>query len=154
MTHNMKNRFSSSARTAALSLVVAVGISAQGAVITDQQGNVVPASKKKAVAAAVPALPGGNEIGMLDQAYGLLSHADHDYDGHRKRAMHQIEDAARILGTKLSGDGKGHEKQGTSDSQLREAESLLANAVGGLRGKSHHHIEEALKQLGIALRTK
>jgi len=153
----MKNGFSSSARIAAVGLAVAVGISTQGATTAAEQ-TTAPVGKKKAAAiaaaAAVPTVPGQNEVGMLDHAYGILSHADHDYGGHRIRAMHQIEDAARILGAKLSGDGRGDEKQGTSDSQLRKAQSLLAGAVSGLKGKPHHHVAEAINQLSIALRIK
>jgi hypothetical protein len=168
MLHNdMKTSLSLSAmRSAVLGLAVVVGISTQGAVTNGTTGttgtapNGKPATvgKKKAallaVATGTPSSGSANAVGMLDQAYGLLRRADHDYKGHRARAMHQIEDAAKELGTKLSGGGKGDEKQATSDSQLKSAESLLQQAVGGLAGKAHHHVEEALKQLGIALNIK
>lgn len=119
------------------------------------QTTTIPPAKvgKKKVVAAVPATP-GSEAGLLDQAYGLLSSADHDYKGHRARAMHQIEEAAKALGSKLGGQGKGGEQQGTSDSQVKNAQSLLQQAVSGVTGKPHHHIEEALKQLSIALTVK
>jgi len=157
--------FLAAMRSAVLGLVVAVGISAHGAVTNGtatEQTTTTPAGKtehagkkkKEAIAGAIATPRGENEVGMLDHAYGILSHADHDYDGHRKHAMHQIEDAARILGAKLSGDGRGDEKQGTSDTQLHKAQSLLEGAVGGLKGKAHHHIEEAIKQLTVALRIK
>ncbi len=110
--------------------------------------------KKKGIVIAAAAVSNGNEAGLLDEAYGLLAVADHDYDGHRARAMHKIEDAAKALGSKLGGGGKAHENQGTSDSQVKSAESLLEKALGGLKGKPHRHVEEAIKQLTIALHIK
>jgi hypothetical protein len=145
-------------RIATFALAVAVGIGAHGATSATTTNTTEPGGKKKkavAVAAAATAVPAnGNEAGLLDQAYGLLARADHDYKGHRARAMHKIEEAAKALGSKLGGHGKGDEQQGTSDTQMKSAQSLLEQAVGGLTGKPHHHIEEAIKQLNIALSVK
>ena len=91
------------------------------------------------------------EAGMLREAYGLLSVADHDYKGHRIKAMKEIEVAAKHLGISLRGDGKGHERQGTSDAQLRAAAALLQQAGGGLRGHGLEHIKLACEQLNVAL---
>ena len=147
----MKTSLSFSAmQSAALALAVAAGISAQGAASTTQQTTTAPAGKKKAAAAAA-VVPNANVIGLLDQAYGLLSSADHDYKGHR---MHAIKAAARELGATLSGEGKGGESQGTSDSQLRSAQFLLQQAVTGLAGKPQRHVAEAIRQLNIALTIK
>ena len=149
----MKTFLSLSAiRGAVLGLAVAAGISAQGATTATQQNTNATACKKKASAAAV--VPNGNVIGLLNQAYSLLSKADHDYKGHRIHAMHAIEAAARELGVKLSGDGSGGENQGSSDSQLRSAQSLLQQAVTGLTGRPLKHVSEAIKQLNIALTIK
>ena len=92
--------------------------------------------------------------GLLVQAYTTLEQADHDYKGHRKAAMKQIEAAAKLLGVKVRGDGKGHEKQGVSDAQLRTAQGLLQQAQSGLRGKPLGHVNKALQQLSIALNIK
>jgi hypothetical protein len=91
------------------------------------------------------------EAGLLRQAYALLSVADHDYKGHRVRAMKQIEAAGKVLGISLRGDGKVHEPQGTSDAQLRSAEALLQQASAGLRGRGLKHIQQACEQLNVAL---
>ncbi|MGD0412278.1 MAG: hypothetical protein ABSC18_11310 [Verrucomicrobiota bacterium] len=94
----------------------------------------------------------GTEAGLLRQAYGLLSLADHDYQGHRARAMKQIEVAAQHLGITLRGDGKGHETQATSDAQLRNAQALLVQASGGLKpGQGLAHVKLAIAQLNVAL---
>jgi hypothetical protein len=92
------------------------------------------------------------EAGMLRQAYELLSAADHDYQGHRVRAMKQIEVAAQHLGVMLRGDGKGHIAQATSDAQLRGAQALLVQASSGLKaGQGLAHVKLAIAQLNVAL---
>jgi len=91
---------------------------------------------------------------LLQQAYTALEQADHDYKGHRIAAMKQVEAAGKRLGLNLRGDGKGHEKQGVSDQQLRTAQALLQEASAGLTGKPLKHVNRALKQLNIALSIK
>jgi len=90
-------------------------------------------------------------VDLLSQAYGELSSADHDYKGHRKAAMRQVADAARLLGVRLGGDGRVREKQGISDDHLRAAQGLLQQAAGGLSGKALKHVIAAEKQLSVAL---
>jgi hypothetical protein len=145
-------------RSAVFGLILAVGFSAHAASTATKlkasQNATIPAGAKKGRAAAAAAASNPNAVGLLDQAYGLLRTADHDYKGHRVHAMHAIEAAARELGVKLGGGGIGKEAQTTSDSQLKSAESLLQKAVGGLAGKPLRHVQVALQQLGVALRVK
>jgi len=109
-----------------------------------------PAPAPKAPAETIP--NDSTEAGLLRQAYASLSLADHDYLGHRVRAMKQIEIAAQHLGVILRGDGKGHEAQATSDAQLRNAQALLVQASGGLKpGQGLAHVKLAIAQLNIAL---
>jgi hypothetical protein len=96
-----------------------------------------------------PATPG-----LLSQAYAALSVADHDYKGHRVRAMKQIEAAAKELGFTLQGNGRGHEAQTTSDQQLRTAQGLLQQALPGLTGGPQEHVQKAIQQLSVALSIK
>jgi hypothetical protein len=122
--------------------------------------------KKVAVVAAkvVPVHKGGRRVegvmlseageGLLQQAYHLLHRADHDYKGHRARAMHEIEEAAKFFGVHLRGDGRGDENQGSSDHQLGEAKGLLEQASGELSGRPLHHVENAIGQLARALSIK
>ena len=91
---------------------------------------------------------------LLRQAYVALSAADHDYQGHRIRAMKQIEAAGNVVGVSLAGDGKGHELQGVSDQQLRTAQGLLQQARPGLPTKAQRHVDKALAQLSTALSIK
>jgi hypothetical protein len=89
--------------------------------------------------------------GMLQEAYGLLATADHDYKGHRAQAMKHVEAAAKLLGVKLHGDGKVREPQVNSDAQLRSAQALLAQAASGLTGRGLTHLQQAVRQLNVAL---
>ncbi len=70
---------------------------------------------------------------LLDDAYATLAQAKHDYSGHRVRAMKQIDAALGEIGAKVTGHGKNHEPQGTSDAQMRAAETLLQQAGSGFR---------------------
>jgi hypothetical protein len=95
------------------------------------------------------------EAGMLRSAYLILATGDHDYKGHRVKAMHQIESASKLLGMNLSGDAKDRQPQPLSDAKLREAQGLLQNVLGAAEVKSQKritkHITEAINQINIAL---
>ncbi len=97
------------------------------------------------------AVAGPAPVDLLRQAYVTLAAADHDYKGHRVEAMRQIHAAARLLGLNLHGEGKGHEKQGVSDEQLRAAQALLQQASTSLSGKPLKHVQAAEKQISVAL---
>jgi hypothetical protein len=95
-----------------------------------------------------------NSVVLLDDAYATLAQAKHDYKGHRVRAMKQIEAALGEVGAKVSGQGRNHEPQGTSDAQLRAAQSLLQQAGAGLSGKALKHVNAAISQINDALAIK
>jgi hypothetical protein len=95
------------------------------------------------------------EAGRLRSAYLILATGDHDYKGHRVKAMHQIEAAAKFLGMNLAGDTKDKQPQPLSDAKLREAQGLLQNVLGAAEVKNEKHvtkhITEAINQINIAL---
>jgi hypothetical protein len=91
---------------------------------------------------------------LLDDAYATLVQGKHDYKGHRVAAMKQIDAALGELGSKVSGKGKAHESQGTSDAQLQAAQALLQQAVGSLSGKPLKHVNNAIAQITDALAVK
>ena len=93
-------------------------------------------------------------VTLLDDAYATLAQAKHDYKGHRVRAMKQIELALGEKGAKVSGKGKVHEPQSTSDAQLRAAQALVKQAAAGLSGKALKHANEAINQITTALAIK
>ena len=101
-----------------------------------------------------PAVASATAVTQLTQAYVALSVADHDYQGHRAKAMKQIEVAAKEMGVSLAGNGKGHEQQVTSDQQIQAATTLLQQARPGLPPKAQKHVDKALEDLAAALAIK
>ena len=98
----------------------------------------------------------GPEGEMLREAYDILARADHDYKGHRAKAMHEIEEAGKHIGMDLKGEGHGRERQGVSDAQLHHAQELLIQVSANMAGqkKVHNRVEAAIQQLSIALSIK
>lgn len=98
------------------------------------------------------------EADMMHRAYHILATGDHDYDGHRVKAMEQIHKAADMLGLDLTGDDKDREKQVLSDDKLREARGLLQNILGASEVKDQkriaRHIHAAIKEIDIALKKR
>jgi hypothetical protein len=86
----------------------------------------------------------------------ILATGNHDYKGHRVRAMHQIEAATSLLGMNLKGDFKDKQPQPLSDAKLREAQGLLQSVLGAAEVKKQKrvtkHITGAINQINIALR--
>jgi hypothetical protein len=91
---------------------------------------------------------------LLDDAYATLAQAKHDYKGHRVRAMKQIDAALGEIGAKVSGKGRNHEPQGTSDAQMRAAQDLLQQASAGLSGRALKHLNAAIAQINDGLAIK
>jgi hypothetical protein len=95
------------------------------------------------------------EAGMLRHAYAILSTGDHDYKGHRVKAMHAVEAATDLLGMNIRGDNTDRQPQALSDATLRGAEGLLKSVLGSAEVKSQKrvtkHIDEAIKQINLAL---
>ncbi len=99
-----------------------------------------------------------SELGLLKKTYHVLKIADHDYNGHRIKAMHAIEAACDILGEDIRGDGKGGERQPVSDEQLREAQKnlLQAHTMATQRKQKEvvGNLDKAVDQLARALGVK
>ena len=98
------------------------------------------------------------EAGMLQNAYDILATGDHDYKGHRAKAMHAVKVAAGLLGMTLKGDDKDRQPQPLSDAKLREAQGLLQNVLGNAEVMNQKrvvkHLTEAINQINIALSIK
>ena len=92
---------------------------------------------------------------MLRQAYDILRTGDHDYQGHRIKAMHRIEEAAKHMGVILRGDDKDKIAQPLSDERLRAARNLLAQVKISDSAKAERRIvwriEEAITEINTAL---
>jgi hypothetical protein len=94
----------------------------------------------------------------LAHAYYHLKFADHDYNGHRVAAMHEVEAAGHELGIDLGGGGPGEERQWKSDRKLEEARHLLHHAREKLEARDRDrvagHVEAAIREIDVALRQK
>jgi hypothetical protein len=99
------------------------------------------------------------DVTAVVQAYRVLELADHDYQGHRIKAMEHLRKAGLVLGVSLKGDGKSREQQGDSDTQLKQAQSMLQQmSKSKVAGKRHQramtHVNSALSELQTALSIK
>ncbi len=100
--------------------------------------------------AAAPGLKGGAktaEIEELHKAKGLLEKADHDYDGHRARAVEDIDKAIHALHHKAGKAGKGEEKKGEEKKEEKKGEERKAGEKKEPQKKSDAQLHEAIKIL-------
>jgi hypothetical protein len=150
----MKTKYlKTAAKSAALVTVLACGISLRAATPSTPQtlGDSVTSQNPFQTVA----MSNFSEARALTSAYIILATGDHDYKGHRVKAMHQIEAAGKLLGLDLAGDAKDRQKQVLSDDKLREARGLLETVLGAAEVKSQPHISkhiaEAINQINTAL---
>lgn len=98
------------------------------------------------------------EASKLRRAYAILATGDHDYKGHRIKAMKAVEAAGKLLGMDLGGDLKDRTPQALSDDKLREAQGLITEVLGSAEVKDQERIvkrlTEAVNQINDALATK
>jgi ABC-type sugar transport system substrate-binding protein len=98
------------------------------------------------------------EANLLRDAYHILATGDHDYKGHRAKAMHSVEAAGKLLGVDLVGDLKDHSPQALSDARLREAQDLIGRVLNSaeVRGQKRvvKHLNAAVSQINSALRVR
>jgi hypothetical protein len=124
------------------------------------------------------------EAQALREIYIVLAGANHDYDGHRAKAMGQIQSAVKLLDKAVAKNGsanakitsayedavsraaklaaKGaatvHELQSVSDARLKKALLGLAEvrptAVQMKQKKLLNHVDAAIKELNIALKIR
>ena len=96
-----------------------------------------------------------SEAKSLTRAYLILATGDRDYKGHRVKAMHEVEAAAKLLGMDVRSDAKGHKPQALSDDRLREARGLLEKVLDASEVKAQKriskHITGAINQINDAL---
>ena len=87
---------------------------------------------------------------LVQAAATDLATADHDYDGHRVKALAALQAFAKNNHIPLQeGGGKGGEAQITSDDQLRDAESKLQQV--GPNGGKYPNLSKAIREISTAL---
>jgi hypothetical protein len=149
-THHLKT----AAKSAILATVLACGINLRAATSSAPQTPGVTGQTQFPFAQAVDF----SEARALTGAYLILATGDHDYEGHRVKAMHQIEAAGKLLGMDLAGDAKDRQQQVLSDDKLREARGMLETVLGAAEVKDQprisKHITEAINQIDVALSTR
>jgi hypothetical protein len=120
----------------------------------------------------------------LKEAYILLSVADKDYDGHRGRAMHEVQEACKLLDENLLKNGSVAQKvkamredqvaagakaldkysvpvkegQAVSDALLLRA-GVMLKEVGGALAEAKYtrtlgHVKAAMQELELARATR
>ena len=116
------------------------------------------------------------QVAELNTTIKLLQAADHDYQGHRAQAIHDIHQAIHALhptanhnkssapGGKVTGknvtakgQGANKEPQAVSDAQLKQAIAQLNTVQGQLKAAppaALHSVQAAVKQLQVALTIK
>ncbi len=140
--------------------------------------------QQKEVKKAAKVVLEAKEVEALKVAYLLVAGGNHDYDGHRAKAMGQIEAAGKILDIDVlkHGDAKQkydalvedkivaraktavkvtptlHMAQAKSDAQLNHAGKMLlevrAAAANTKQTKVVGHLDAAIKELNVALKIR
>jgi hypothetical protein len=99
-----------------------------------------------------------SEARMLRDAYKILATGDHDYKGHRAKAMRQVEDAGKLLGMDIAGDLKDHTPQPLSDDILRTAQGYIRTVRNSAEVKDQErvarHLDNAIAEIDTALATR
>src|SRR3954453_4648627 len=110
------------------------------------------------VSTARAATPKDAEIDGLRKAYLNLVAGNHDYQGHRVKALKHVEAAAQSLGLNISGDGKARSQQKNSDADLSAAKAALQSVLEIAKTQGQPQLEKnvtaAIKEIDTALKIK
>ncbi len=138
-----------SRRNAVWVIALALGVGLLAASASEAR----PQGKKKPPSPFVP------QITALEAANALLARADHDYKGHRVKAMRQVHGAIHALkvGTKAPKNpfkgpkGNGNLPQAESDALLRKAMQQIAAVQTQLAGVQAPRATAAAADLAVAV---
>lgn len=150
----MKHQTTQSIRIAALIAALATTTSLRAATI--QARSLVNASSDSANLLETISFRNTPEANSLREAYHILATGDHDYRGHRVKAMHSVESAGKLLGLHLAGDLKDRSPQALSDDRLRAARNLIARVLDSEEVKGQKravkYLNDAVYQIDVALK--
>lgn len=94
----------------------------------------------------------------LAHAHRLLAKANHDYGGHRIKAMEELRHAGEALHLHLGGDLREQERQWDSDRLVREARTLTAHARDTLEHEDRDRVvtrlDKAIEEMDKALHVR
>lgn len=150
----MKNKYlKATAKSAVFVTVLACGFSLRAA--TPATPQTLGAGTADQTSLQTVEMGNFSEARALTGAYLILATGDHDYKGHRVKAMHQLEAAGKLLGMDLRGDARDRQPQVLSDDKLREARGMLETVLGAAGVKDQprisKHVTEAINQINVAL---
>ncbi|HEY2588249.1 MAG TPA: hypothetical protein VGI81_21070 [Tepidisphaeraceae bacterium] len=95
------------------------------------------------------------EVATLRQAYVYLEAGNHDYHGHRVKALRAVGAACHVLGFPAKKDARNHEDQKFSDNLLGSARSLLVNILPHAQAKHQgdvvDHLNNAIREIDLAI---
>jgi hypothetical protein len=172
------------AETSLLSvLTLVVGLTVPAASQADNKQKPPPGAKGGPAKPAAKVSP-FQEAQVLRQAYIVLAGANHDYNGHRVKAMQDVKAALHILDEHVMKHGSAadkaatkqgntevaqadaaakrtplfHEPQPVSDRAMRQGNALLVEVQGILARQNQKrvlaHVDAALKQVAVALKVR
>jgi hypothetical protein len=85
---------------------------------------------------------GHSAVAMLQAAKHHLQHADHDYKGHRVKALHEVNQAIHHL--------SGHHKSSMSSAAANGTKTGKGQSPKEPQAQSDHHLKQALHELQSA----
>ena len=115
---------------------------------------------KKAEKKAPAAGADHESIALLHAAHHKLHEADHDYGGHRHRAIEHVGSALHHLGSspEATGMGRANTPQSVSDAIMREARgslekvgARLASGKAATHGHAREAVNAAVREIDLAL---
>ena len=96
-----------------------------------------------------------SEQDALVHVHDILTLADHDYEGHRVKAKHAVDDACAAMHIEIRGDHHNFPGQRSSDELMREADRELQDvrrvAAERHQGEVMSHVDEAIHEIHMAL---
>lgn len=147
------NSYSSSLKVAALAVALTYGVGARATTIPVTATFTSPGVSQGSF--EVVEFRDRPEAEMLRNAYRTLATGDHDYKGHRAKAMEEVEQAGKLLGMDLHGDLKDRSRQFLSDDKMREAKGQLERVLDAAEVKGQErisrHINAAIDEIHKAL---
>jgi hypothetical protein len=182
----MSTRLTGRALISMLSMALITGFVLSGESHAQQKNRATPKQDQKRAADELKKAANqeikGREAEILKMAYIYLAMANHNYAGHRGKAMNQIQAAIEILDASIMKNGtkkqkavalkeeidaarakflaqnqaKVHEPQVLSNIQMTEAHRLIQSIKPGLVALNQpavtEHVKKALQEIDISLK--
>jgi hypothetical protein len=158
MTTTMKTKSYSTLTTLAICSGLLAATSLRAETIATATAQPLNATQPGTYSLETVVFSDSKEAGLMITAYDILASSDHDYDGHRTKAMRQVEAAAKSLGVKLHGDDHERQRQVISDAKMQSAANMLSKVLENAEVKGQprasKHVADAIEQINKGLARK